>query len=148
MVNIPKDFKEFIKLLNENNVKYLLVGGYAMAFYDQPRSTGDIDFYLEASKENAAKILKCLKDFGFKSLEITMDDLIEEDQVIQLGYPPLRINLLTSIDGVLFNDAWKSSSKIKLDDLSVNLIDKEHLITNKKASGRLQDLADIEKLSQ
>lgn len=146
MLNLPKDFREFIQLLNENNVKYLIVGGYAVAFHGFPRSTGDIDLFIENSNENANLVKKSLDSFGFSELGISVDDLQTPDQIIQLGYPPLRIDLLTSIDGINFQDAWVNKSDVKLNKLLLHFIGRQELIKNKKASNRAKDKGDIEEL--
>lgn len=121
METIPKDFKEFIELLNANKVRYLVVGGYALAYHGQPRFTGDMDFFLSSDTENAERVLKSLTDFGFGDLDITVHDLTQKDQVIQLGYPPLRIDLLTSIDGVDFESAWEHRIDGLLSDIPCNI---------------------------
>jgi hypothetical protein len=146
MLNIPIDFKEFIALLNESSVRYLIVGGYAVAFHGLPRSTGDMDFLLDRSIENARLVVQCLQRFGFDDLGISTDDLTSQDRIIQIGYPPLRIDLLTSIDGVSFDEAWKGRIETEVDGMTVHFISRAHLIRNKKISGRTQDKADIEHL--
>ncbi|MDI6803876.1 MAG: nucleotidyltransferase [Bacteroidota bacterium] len=138
------DFEEFLKLLNKNKVKYLIVGGYAYAIHFKPRYTNDIDIFILAETQNAAKVLKTLKDFGFGELTISKKDLTKPDQVIQLGYPPLRIDLLTSISGVEFRNAWKNKVKSKYGKQCVYFIGKKEFILNKKSSGRKKDLADLE----
>lgn len=140
------DFREFIELLNRNEVLYLVVGGYAVGIHGHPRYTGDLDIWLLREKENATRILKVVKEFGFGSLGITEDDLTKEGIVIQLGYPPLRIDLLTAIDGVSFHECYPHRKTITIDGLQVHFIGYNDLIKNKKASGRHQDLGDIENL--
>ena len=146
MLNIPIDFKEFIELLNASSVRYLIVGGYAVAFHGLPRSTGDMDFLLDRSIENARLVVQCLQDFGFNGLGISTDELTSQDRIIQIGYPPLRIDLLTSIDGVGFDEAWKDKVETEVDGITVRLISRAHLIRNKRISGRMQDKADVERL--
>jgi len=143
---LNKDFREFIESLNSNKVKYLIVGGYAIAFHGHPRYTKDLDVWLELSKDNALNIMKALKDFGFGDLDVVKEDFLHEGMVVQLGYPPNRIDLINSPDGVDFAECYASRIKIKIDDLEISVIDLENLKKNKKASGRLQDLADLEKL--
>ncbi len=143
---LSRDFKEFIELLNRNEVRYLVVGGYAVAVHGYPRYTKDLDLWIQLSQENAEKIVKALVAFGFGSLGLQAEDFMEEGMVIQLGYPPNRIDLLTSMKGLKFEDCYQSSVKIRIDDLNVRFIDLPHLIKNKQATGRLQDLADIENL--
>jgi predicted nucleotidyltransferase len=144
---LNQDFKEFIQFLNANQVRYLVVGGYAVAFYGYPRYTKDIDIWIEASGENAMNVMQSLTDFGFGSLDLTVEDFAVANQVIQLGYPPSRIDLLTSVDGIQFEDCYGLRATVEIDGVSVNFIDLENLRLNKRASGRFQDLADLENLS-
>jgi len=141
------DFKEFIQLLNEHNVRYLIIGGYAVAFHGHPRYTKDLDVWIELDPINAANILKALAHFGFASLGLTKDDFLEPDQIIQLGFPPNRIDILTTLEGVEFDECFASKIITTIDDIQMNFIDLENLKKNKKATGRLQDLADLENLS-
>ncbi|GAB4504680.1 MAG: nucleotidyl transferase AbiEii/AbiGii toxin family protein [Anaerolineales bacterium] len=143
---LNQDFKEFIQSLNDNGVRYLVVGGYAVAQHGHPRYTKDIDIWLEMTKENAAKVVKALEQFGFASLGLKEDDFLEADQIIQLGYPPSRIDLLTSLLGVEFSECYPSRVTVEVDGVSVNFIDLENLKKNKRAVGRHQDLADVENL--
>ncbi len=145
-MKVEKDFVEFIKLLNEHEVKYLIIGAYALALYAAPRNTGDIDIFIERSDENAQKILHALKDFGFCELDVMVDDLIKDDIIIQLGVAPVRIDLLTSISGVDFYDAFSTKALRSFGKTKANFISKEFLIKNKRASGRTKDLADLELL--
>lgn len=141
-----QDFKDFIELLNANQVRYLVVGGYAVALHGHPRYTKDLDVWVERSRENAQALLQALAEFGMQSLGLTADDFLEPDQVVQLGYPPNRIDILVAVSGVEFADCYPQCVKIQLDGVEVNFIDLENLKKNKKASGRLQDLADLENL--
>ena len=143
---LSKDFKEFVELLNENNVKYLVVGGYAVALHGNPRYTKDLDIWIEPSPDNAKKILNALGKFGFSSLELEVKDFLEKDQIIQLGYPPNRIDLLTTLTGLNFEKCYRSRVQVKIQDIFINFIDIENLKKNKRATGRTQDLADIENL--
>ena len=145
---LSPDFKEFIKLLNDHNVKYLIVGGYALAFHGHPRYTKDIDVWIESSMDNADKLLKVLSDFGFESIELSSSDFLVSDNVIQLGFPPNRIDILTSVDGINFGESSSKAQVITIDNIAIHLIGINDLITNKMASGRLQDLADVEKLKE
>ena len=145
-MNLNTDFKNFIKLLNKNSIKYLLVGGYAVAYYGYPRYTKDIDIWIECSKDNAEKILNIFDEFGFKKSELNISDFTTEGNIVQLGYPPCRIDILTSIDGVFFEDCFKNKNVAIIDEIDINIINLKDLIKNKKASGRYQDLADLEKL--
>ncbi len=143
---INKDFKEFIELLNSNNVKYLVVGGYALAFHGYPRYTKDIDIWVWVDRENAENIIAALHKFGFTSLELNVDDFLIPGYVIQLGNPPARIDILTSVTALDFNDCYSSKVKIDIEGTTINFIDRESLKKNKKAVGRHQDLADLENL--
>jgi hypothetical protein len=143
---LSKDFKEFLELLNENKVKYLVVGGYAVAFHGHPRYTKDIDVWIELSPDNANNILNALKEFGFGSLGLKPDDFLESDQIIQLGYPPNRIDILTSLKDLKFEDCYKTKVEVEIQGLHIDFIDIENLKKNKRATGRPQDLADAENL--
>jgi hypothetical protein len=141
------DFKEFIQSLNDNAVRYLVIGGYAVALHGYPRYTKDIDIWLEMSSGNAENVIKALQQFGFGSLNLAPGDFLAPDQVIQLGYPPNRIDLITTPDGVDFATCYAARVEIVLDDIAINFIDLENLKRNKRASGRFQDLADLENLA-
>jgi hypothetical protein len=143
---LNKDFREFIESLNSNKVKYLVLGGYAIAFHGHPRYTKDLDIWLELSEENAKNVMKALDDFGFGSLDFTKEDFLHKGMVVQLGYPPNRIDLINSPDGIEFAECYQAKVEIEIDGLKIFIIDLENLKKNKKASGRLQDLADLEKL--
>jgi hypothetical protein len=143
---LNQDFKEFIQLLNENQVKYLVIGGYAVAVHGHPRYTKDIDIWIEMSEENSEKLIIALTQFGFGSLGLTPQDFQSPDQIIQLGYPPNRIDLITTPDGVNFKICYDSKIEILLNNIIVNFIDLTNLKKNKLASGRFQDLADLENL--
>lgn len=147
-MHLNKDFQEFIELLNLNKVEYLLVGGYAVAYYGYPRYTKDIDIWINTTAKNGDKIMQALIDFGFKINSIQKKDFVKEGNVIQIGYPPRRINLLTGIDGVVFDECFKNRKKIIIDEIEVNIISLEDLIKNKRASNRYQDLADLENIDE
>lgn len=141
-----QDFKEFIRLLHLHKVEYLIVGGYAYAIHAEPRFTKDLDIFVKPEQKNAQKIISVLKDFGFRSIQLDARDFIEPDQVIQFGYPPLRIDMLTGISGVDFEKAWKNKVKGTYDGQQAFFIGKEELRENKKATGRKTDLDDLEQL--
>jgi hypothetical protein len=122
------------------------VGGHAVGFHGHPRFTGDMDFFIERSEENAAKIEKVVADFGFAGMGLTKKDFLDPDAVIQLGRPPNRIDLLTSIDGVKFEEAWQTRIETRFGDCVAFIIAKDLLLRNKQAVGRPQDVADVEKL--
>jgi hypothetical protein len=140
------DFREFIQSFNDNRVLYLVVGGYAVAVHGHPRYTKDLDVWIEMSPDNAANIVKALEQFGFGSLDLKASDFLVPDQVIQLGYPPNRIDVLTTLPGVDFASCYVSRLAIEVAGVRVNFIDLEHLKKNKRATGRHQDLADLEEL--
>ncbi|VXD15046.1 DUF6036 family nucleotidyltransferase [Planktothrix paucivesiculata] len=143
---LNQDFKEFIELLNNNNVRYLVIGGYAVAIHGHPRYTKDIDIWIEMKPDNAENLVKALDEFGFGTLNLKPEDFLEADQIIQLGYPPSRIDLLTTPDGVDFQTCYQTRIEITVNDVIVKFIDLENLRKNKLASGRNQDLADLENL--
>ncbi|HEY9867568.1 MAG TPA: DUF6036 family nucleotidyltransferase [Candidatus Obscuribacterales bacterium] len=140
---LSPDFREFIRSLNANDVRYLVIGGYAVALHGHPRYTKDLDIWLEGSEENAKRLIQAISDFGFGSLDLKPEDFMEPDQVIQLGYPPNRIDLVTFADGVDFADCYSTRVTEELDGVAVQFISLENLRKNKKASGRPQDLADL-----
>ncbi|MBN1550257.1 hypothetical protein JW979_02260 [bacterium] len=143
---LNRDFREFIRSLNDNQVRYLIVGGYAVAFHGHPRYTKDIDIWIEMTEENAEKVIKALKQFGFEALGLIKQDFLIPDQIIQLGLPPNRIDLINTLSGVDFETCYYSRVQIDIDGIAVNFIDLENLKKNKKATGRYQDLADLENL--
>ena len=142
---LNRDFKEFAELLNAKGVDYLVVGGYALAAHGHPRYTGDINFWLRPASDNLVRLLAVLQDFGFGSLGLTAADF-DGDSVIQLGQPPRRIDLLTAIDGVVFGDCWARRETVELAGVRLPVIGIDDFKTNKRASGRLKDLADLESL--
>lgn len=143
---ITQDFKEFIESLNKNDVQYLIIGGFAVAFHGHPRYTKDLDVWVSSANSNIRKLLKALDDFGFGSLELKPEDFSNPDDIIQLGYPPNRIDLITEIKGVDFESCYAQKVETQIDGIKVNFIDLENLKKNKKATGRHQDLADLEHL--
>jgi len=143
---LNQDFKEFIKSLNDNKVRYLVIGAYALAVHGHPRYTKDLDVWIDRTQENSAKLIQALEQFGFGSLGLKKEDFLTPRQVIQLGYPPNRIDLLNDPEGIDFENCYSNKVEIIIDGISVNFIDLENLKKNKKATGRLQDLADIENL--
>ncbi len=144
---LPTDFKDFLKLLNENGVEYLLVGGYAVGHHGYPRATGDMDIWIARSEDNAQGVAAALRGFGFSSDDIAVGVFLQADRVIRMGNPPLRIELLTSISGVEFTDCWLKREVILMDGVPINVIDMDSLKVNKQASGRLKDLSDLEHLT-
>ena len=147
-MKVEKDFRDFIALLNRYDAHYLIIGGFAYSFYAEPRYTKDIDILIEQSRENAAKVLKAIKDFEFEDIELAEKDFLETGQIIQLGVAPVRIDILTSVKGVDFPKFWEDRVTGRYGDIDVFFISKHDLIECKRASGRKQDLVDAEKLEK
>ena len=145
---LTSDFKEFAALLNAHHVEYLVVGGYALAAHGHPRYTGDLDFWLGCDEANATRAMAALTQFGFGSVGITAKDLTTPNQVIQLGYPPGRIDLLTSIDGVDFDQCFSRRMTVEVNGVALHFIALEDFKTNERAVGRHQDLADLEAIER
>jgi len=145
-IHLPSDFKEFLKLLNAHQVEYLLIGGYAVGFHGYPRATVDMDIWIAMKPANSQRIVTVLKEFGFDLPELSPELFLKEWQIIRLGVPPVRIELATTLSGVNFNECYAERVVDILDGVKVNLISLKHLKINKKASGRHQDLADLENL--
>ncbi len=140
------DFKEFLQLLNDHGVEYMLVGGYAVGFYGYPRYTGDLDIWVKPSRESGERLKRVLEKFGFGSLTITAEDFAKDDAVIQLGYPPLRIDLVTTLDGVSFDECYMRRQTYAAEGVSVDFIALDDLKRNKRTVGRTRDLDDLENL--
>ncbi len=145
---LNENFIEFIELLNKHEVKYVMVGGWAVIFEGYSRNTADIDFFVEISQENAKKMMQVLKEFWGSTIGFTEDDFLKEENVIMMGRIPFRIDILTSITGVSFEEAYKSSKIYTDESVNIRCIHINELISNKKASGRLKDLADAEMLEK
>ena len=142
-----QDFKEFIELLNKNKIEYLVVGGYAVGIHGYPRYTGDIDIWIKISNEIADKMVTVLDEFGFGGYEIKREDFLNSNNVIQLGYPPLRIDIIMFIDGVNFEESYSKRVEKVIDGTPINFIGFEELIKNKRASGRDKDIIDLKNLT-
>ena len=145
-MDLNQDFKEFIELLNSKKVEYLVVGGYAVGFHGYPRYTGDIDFWIATSAENSKRILQALYEFGFGSMDFAEEDFQNDDMVFQLGYPPYRIDLLTSVSGLTFDACYDKRVVADLDGLQIPFLDLTSLKKNKAESGRPKDLGDLDNL--
>jgi len=141
-MQLNKDLRKFIELLNSGKIEYLVVGAFAVAWHGHPRFTSDIDFWVRSSHANAAAIVDVLDRFGFRSLGITAEDLVRPEQVLQLGVKPNRIDVITSISGVEFDEAWAHRVPGTIDGIPVSYLSREDLIRNKHASGRPKDLGD------
>ncbi len=144
MEKVEKDYEELLGLLNKHKVKYCIVGAFAVAFYAIPRYTKDIDIIVEPSRENGGKIIKALDEFGFGDLRLSVADFTHKDRIIQLGYEPIRVDIITSIEGCTFKEIWKNKKKGQYGKEKVYFIGLEQLIKNKSASKRKQENADLE----
>jgi predicted nucleotidyltransferase len=147
-MKLQDDLREFIELLNAHGVRYVIVGGFAVAFHGHPRYTGDIDLFVEASEANSQRIARVLHDFGFGETGLTAADFAREGVIVQLGRPPNRIDLITSIDAVGFPEAWADRVEATLGAVPVLFISKELLLKNKAAAKRAQDIADIDAMGE
>lgn len=143
---LNKDFKEFIELLLSNKVDFLVVGAHALAMHGRPRYTGDLDIWVCPEPANVTRLIHTLDAFGFASLGVEAQDFLEPQAMVQLGYPPARIDLLTAIDGITFAEAFANQVQFEFGDLNLPVISLGDLIRNKMATGRTKDLADVEAL--
>ena len=142
------DFKELLNLFKKHNVKYLVVGGYAVMRYTEPRFTKDLDLFISVEIKNATAVYNALKEFGAPLSGLTVKDFSQEGYFYQMGRPPMRVDIMMSIPGVKFDDAWSRHERLTIDGIEMNFISKEDLIASKKASGRSQDLIDVENLEK
>jgi hypothetical protein len=147
-MEVQPDFRDLLALLNEHKVEYLIVGGYALAFHGAPRFTGDIDIFVRPHPDNAQRVLAALADFGFRFPNLTVDDFQDPNKVVQLGVPPVRVDLITSISGVSWEAADSSKEAGSFGDVPVCYIGRREYVNNKRAAGRKKDLADIEALGE
>ncbi len=145
-LELSKDFEDFIRFLNQHAVKYLIVGGYSVAFHGYPRYTRDIDLLIAVDLENAKKMMKVITDFGFASLQLQESDFLEKEMIIQIGMEPNRVDIICGVDGFPFEKYYEKRQEFLNDDLLLNFVDKEGLILLKKLAGRTKDLADLEEL--
>lgn len=148
MDKLNQDFLAFIGLLEEENVDYLVVGGYAVGLHGFPRYTGDIDFFVAISEENAGRILRVFEKFGFGDIGLTRGDFLEKDYVVEIGREPRKIQVLTGIDGVLFGECFARRVEVGINGMNVKFIGKDDLIRNKATSGRPKDRIDLEELGK
>jgi len=146
MIEFPKDFKEFLQLLNSKKIEYLVIGGYAVGYHGFPRATGDLDIWIAINEQTAMKMVEVLKEFGFDPPELKNELFLKEQKVIRMGVPPMRLEIFTSIDGVNFKDCFNNRIIADFDDFKVYFISKSDLLINKRASGKPQDLVDFDKL--
>ena len=145
---LPDDFKEFLRLLNEAGVEYLLIGGYAVGYHGYPRTTADMDIWVANTSQNAAKVVSVFHQFGMKDPALTVNLFQQPNKVVRMGVAPMRIEVLTEIDGVTFAECYAARESVVIDDQPVNLISLPHLRKNKQASGRHKDLDDLEHLPE
>jgi len=143
---LPNDFKEFLKLLKEHDVHYMLVGGFAVFYYGHIRATADIDFWIRPDLENGKKVIKLLGEFGFPTEQLRPESFLDSNLLVRMGVAPIRIELFTALSGIEFESSFARSRLIQLDEVEVRIIGLEDLKLNKKASGRLKDLDDLEHL--
>ena len=147
-MTLDKDFEEFVELLNKHKVNYLVVGGYALAFHGRPRHTGDLDIWIDISEDNAQKMVNVLNEFGMASLGMEKSDFLQKGGITQIGYPPLRIDILNEIDGVTFAEATPNKLIVDIEGLPINYIGLDDLIKNKQISGRSRDISDVKELNK
>lgn len=147
-MEVQKDFRDLLELLNAHKVEYLIVGAYALAFHGAPRYTGDMDIYVKPNPTNAQRMMSALNDFGFGSAELSATDFEAEDRVVQLGFPPVRVDIVTSLTGVSWEEAAAGRIEGKYGDVFVYYIGRQQFILNKRALRRKKDLADLEALGE
>jgi Nucleotidyl transferase of unknown function (DUF2204) len=148
MDQLNQNFLEFIRLLETESVEYLVVGGYAVALYGFPRYTGDIDFFVRISEENAGKLLKVFGEFGFGEIGLNLSDFLEENFVVEIGREPRKIQVLTGIDGVTFDECFERKVETTINQAKLKFISKQDLMLNKAATGRAKDLIDLDELKK
>lgn len=141
-MELHRDFRELLESFNAHGVEYVLVGAYALAFHGAPRYTGDLDLFVRPTPENARRILASLKDFGFGSLGLAVGDFTEPDRVVQLGVPPVRIDLVTTLTGVTWEEVWSARTELATAGIRIAVIDRATFVKNKRATGRPKDLVD------
>jgi phage replication-related protein YjqB (UPF0714/DUF867 family) len=145
-LKLPPDFKEFLKSLESHGVEYLLIGGYAVGFHGYPRATQDMDVWVAANPRNAERIVAALREFGFDTPNLAAELFLQDRNVVRMGRPPMRIDMLTTISGVAFDECYAERVTATLDEVAVPIINLRHLRINKEASGRHRDLDDLEHL--
>lgn len=145
-IRLPPDFKEFLRLLRVHGVEYLLIGGYAVGYHGYPRATQDIDIWIALHSENAERMVAVLREFGFNPPELSAELFLQDQSIVRLGMPPLRIEITTTISGVGFDECYSERIVDVIDEVEIALIGLKHLKINKRASGRFKDLDDLEHL--
>jgi len=147
-MEVQPDFRDLLELFSAHAVEYVIVGGYALAFHGAPRFTADLDILVKGSPENAQRILSALAEFGFKSVGLKADDFQDPEKVVQLGVPPVRVDILTSLTGVSWEEAFSGKIEGRYGNVTVHFLGRDQLIDNKRALGRKRDLADLEALGE
>jgi len=147
MIPLPRDFQDFLRLLNANGIRYVVVGGYAVAFHGYVRYTGDLDIFVELSHENARKLARALREFGFDLPAVKPALFLRKGKIIRMGHEPMRLEILNEIDGVTFQECYKRRRIARLGNLKINFIALPQLLKNKRATLRQKDLADVEALT-
>ena len=145
---LPRDFSDFLKLLNGHNVRYLIVGGYALAYHGYVRATGDLDIFVEKSADNAAKLVQVLREFGFDVPELRAELFTQDKSLVRLGREPVKLELMNDISGVTFAECFAHRTEAEVEGLKLPFIEREELIRNKLATGRGKDKADVEELQR
>lgn len=145
-ITLPPDFKEFLRLLNSHSVEYLLIGGYAVGYHGYPRATNDLDIWIAIHPNNAERMVAVLRAFGFETSDLPIDLFLQDQSIVRMGVPPMRIEVLTTVSGVQFAECYAHRVLAIIDGVAVNLISLHHLKVNKQASGRYKDLDDLEHL--
>ena len=148
MIEFPKDFKEFLQLLQSKEIEYLVVGGYAVGYHGHPRATGDMDVWIAIHEQNASRLVDALEEFGFAQPGLRKELFLEKEKVIRMGVPPMRLEILTSIDGVTFEECYTRQVVADFGDVQVKFISRSDLLRNKRSSGRHKDLDDVEMLEK
>jgi hypothetical protein len=143
-LELPNDFKEFLKLLRAHGVEYLLIGGYAVGVHGRPRFTNDLDVWVAIAPANAKRVVGALQEFGFEDPGLSEDLFLKPDSIVRMGVEPVRIEIATAISGVEFDECYRERVETELDGVPVSVINLNHLRINKLASGRSKDLADLD----
>jgi hypothetical protein len=147
MTPLPRDFQDFLRLLNANAIRYVVIGGYAVAYHGYVRYTGDLDVFVELSADNATKLVSALRQFGFDLPRLKPALFLERGRIVRLGYEPMRLEILNQIDGVSFEECYRHRRQSRVGNLRISFIALPQLLRNKRASGRQKDLADVEALT-
>jgi hypothetical protein len=141
-----RDFLDLLRAFNDHEVRYLVVGAYALGVHGRPRATGDLDVWVDATPDNAVKVMRALAEFGAPLTQVTVEDFSRPGIVFQMGLPPVRIDVLTRLTGIVFADAWEPRVKARFGDFDVDVIGRDAFIENKRQTGRARDLGDVESL--